>query len=179
MPRQLQYAAGIRRMKTGALNGVRLRQSAGCPFLIMAVLGLSLRPALAVTAQKTAETWYVYNGSYSGTRFSSLAQITPENVGSLREVARYELPETTSFQSGPIIADDVLFVTTATSTYAVNASNGRLLWSQKYEPKSMGLGTGVRGAAYLGGRLYRGTPGAHLIALDGQDRACLLGRGSL
>jgi alcohol dehydrogenase (cytochrome c) len=87
-------------------------------------------------------------------------------VGSLHEVGRYQLPETTSFQSGPIIADGVLFVTTATSTYAVNASNGKLLWSQKYQPKSLGLGTGVRGAAYVNGRLYRGTPDAHLIALD-------------
>jgi alcohol dehydrogenase (cytochrome c) len=154
-------------MKSGALKGGRFHQNAGGQLIVMAVLGCGPASAVAAAAApQTDEAWYLYNGSYGGTRFSSLAQITPENVGSLHEVGRYQLPETTSFQSGPIVADGVLFVTTATSTYAVNASNGKLLWSQKYQPKSLGLGTGVRGAAYVNGRLYRGTPDAHLIALD-------------
>lgn len=40
------------------------------------------------------------------------------------------------------------------------------MWSHKYEPKSLGLGTGIRGAAYSNGHLYRGTPDGHLIAFD-------------
>jgi alcohol dehydrogenase (cytochrome c) len=59
-----------------------------------------------------------------------------------------------------------MFVTTATTTYALDARNGMLLWTQKYVPKSMGLGTPVRGLAYDNGRLYRGTPDARLLALD-------------
>ena len=108
----------------------------------------------------------MYNGHYSGDRFSPLQQITRDNVTSLAEVGRYELPETTSFQSGPIVIANAMFVTTATSTYAVDATTGKLLWSHRYTPKSLGLGTPVRGVAFHEGRLYRGTPDAHLIALD-------------
>lgn len=122
-------------------------------------------PSRAV--EKNADTgWPMYNGSYAGDRFSTLSQITRANVNSLKVLGRYSLPETTSFQAAPLIVGDRLFVTTATSTYAINATNGELLWSHKYEPKSMGLGTGIRGAAYSNGHLYRGTPDAHLIAFD-------------
>ena len=61
---------------------------------------------------------------------------------------------------------ETLYVTTATSTYAINARDGKLRWSNKYTPKSMGLGTPVRGVAYSDGRLYRGTPDARVISLD-------------
>lgn len=110
--------------------------------------------------------WRMYNGNYSADRFSPLKQITRDNVNSLSEVGRYQLPETTSFQSGPVVVGDAMFVTTATSTYAVNAVTGKLRWSHKYPARSLGLGTPVRGVAYSEGRLYRGTPDAHLIALD-------------
>jgi PQQ-dependent dehydrogenase (methanol/ethanol family) len=115
---------------------------------------------------KADSDWRMYNGSYAGDRFSRLRQITRQNVGSLDEIGSYQLPETTSFSAGPIVVGDTLYVTTATSTYAVDATSGKLLWSHKYAPKSMGLGTGVRGVAFANGRLYRGTPDAHLLALD-------------
>jgi len=74
-------------------------------------------------------------------------------VASHQEAGRYALPETTSFQSSPLVAGEVLYVTTPTSTYAIDATNGKLIWTQKYEPKSMGLGTGIRGTVYEDERL--------------------------
>jgi alcohol dehydrogenase (cytochrome c) len=108
----------------------------------------------------------MYNGSYTAERFSSLNQITADNVKSLVEVGRCELPETTSFQSGPIMVNETLYVTTATSTYAMDARTGMLRWSHTYPTKSLGIGTPVRAVAYADGRLFRGTPDAHVIALD-------------
>ena len=138
------------------------------PFTLLSVAALSAASSFpSRAAEKNVDAgWYMYNGTYSGERYSPAKQITRDNVGSLKEVARFTLPETTSFQSGPVIVGNTLFVTTATSTYAINASTAKSLWTHKYEPKSMGLGTGIRGAAYSAGRLYRGTPDAHLIALD-------------
>jgi glucose dehydrogenase len=49
--------------------------------------------------------WPSYNGGYDATRFSSLTQISTSNVASLAEVARFKLPETTAFQSGPVLTD--------------------------------------------------------------------------
>lgn len=63
-------------------------------------------------------SWPSYNGNYAANRFSSLKEISRENVQRLTEVGRYTLPETTSFQSGPIAVDDALYVTSATGTYA-------------------------------------------------------------
>jgi alcohol dehydrogenase (cytochrome c) len=59
-----------------------------------------------------------------------------------------------------------MYVTTATGTYAVDGATGSLRWSQKYAAKSLGLGTPVRGVAYSEGRVYRGTPDAHVLAMD-------------
>jgi PQQ-dependent dehydrogenase (methanol/ethanol family) len=87
-------------------------------------------------------------------------------VASLTEVARFKLPETTSFQSGPVLIDGTLYVTTAKNTYALDARTGEQRWSHHVEPKSLGLGTPVRGVGYADGRLFRGTPDGHLIALD-------------
>lgn len=114
-------------------------------------------------------TWHVYNGNLEGTRYSPLSQINRRNVHSLHEVGRAVLPETTEFVSSPVVAGHRLFVTTATSTYAIDASTGKLLWAQHYHPKSLGLVTGNRSVAYHDGRLYRGTPDGHLLALDARS----------
>lgn len=126
--------------------------------LLTATVGplLSLLLHSSLLAADAAAAWPMYNGNYSADRFSPLKQITRENVASLKEVARYQLPKITSFQTGPVVVDRSISVTTATSTYAIDGVSGKLLWSHRYTPKSMGLGTPVRGVAYDNGRLYRG-----------------------
>lgn len=133
-------------------------------------------PILATAAQRHHESaadsaaspgdWHFYNGNLDATRFSPLRQINRRNVASLREVARAQLPETTGFVASPLVVGGRLFVTTPDRTYAFDATTGRLLWSYDSHPKSAGLGTGNRGAAYAGDRIYRGTPDDRLIALD-------------
>ena len=59
-----------------------------------------------------------------------------------------------------------MFVTTATNTYAFDPRTGEQRWIQHFEPKSIGIGTPVRGVGYADGRLFRGTPDGHLLALD-------------
>lgn len=126
--------------------------------------------ALAVAAlgaePPAASEWHGYNGGHDATRFSPLDQINTTNVATLKEVGRYQLPETMSFQANPVVVGDTMFVTTMKNTYAFDARTGKERWVQKYEPKSMGLNTSVRGVAYADGRLYRGTPDGHLLALD-------------
>jgi alcohol dehydrogenase (cytochrome c) len=135
--------------------------------LILLLTTVPFSTPLAAQSTGTGNVgWEAYNGTYEATRFSPLKQITIDNVQSLIQVGRYELPETTSFQAGPLVIGDAIFVTTATSTYAVDARTGTLRWTQKYSPKTMALNTPVRGAAYHLGRLYRGTPDAHVLALD-------------
>lgn len=136
------------------------------PIVLMALTSVSLTLFAATAFSATNMEWLMFNGSYSADRFSTLKQITTKNVDSLVQVGRYELPETTSFQAGPVVVKGRLYVTTATATYAMDARTGKLFWSHKYTPKSLGIGTPVRGLAYVAGRLYRGTPDAHLLSLD-------------
>jgi glucose dehydrogenase len=85
---------------------------------------------VTVAAEGVASVdWRMYNGGYTADRFSKLQQITRRNVGSLKEAGRYVLPETTSFESGPVILGDTLYIPTATGTYALNAIDGKLNWS--------------------------------------------------
>jgi len=138
-------------------------QSAG----LLLALGLALGAAPGHGAAPVANTdWPMFNGGYSANRYSPLKQINTRNVKSLRRVGNCQLPETTSFQAGPVMVGRTLYVTTATATYAIDARSAKLRWTRKFVPKSLGLGTPVRGVAYAGGRLFRGTPDARVIALD-------------
>ena len=127
-------------------------------------------PATITTVESggmnSGSEWPAYNGGYDATRFSSLTRINTRNVASLAEVARFKIPETTAFQSGPVLIDGTMYVTTATNTYAIDARTGEQRWAQHFEPKSLGIGTPVRGVGYGNGRLFRGTPDGHLLALD-------------
>jgi alcohol dehydrogenase (cytochrome c) len=49
---------------------------------------------------------------------------------------------------------------------ALDARTAEQRWSHHFDANSMGLGTPVRGVGYADGRLFRGTPDGHLLALD-------------
>ena len=115
---------------------------------------------------RSSSEWPAYNGGYNATRFSPVTKINTANVASLTEVARFKLPETLAFQSGPVLINGTMYVTTATNTYAIDARTAQQQWSHHFDAKSMGLGTPVRGVGYADGRLFRGTPDGHVIALD-------------
>ena len=110
--------------------------------------------------------WHGYNGESDATRFSPLTQIDMKNAAELQEVARFKIPETLSFQCGPVVIGDTMYITTVKSTYAIDARTGEKRWARTIEPQSQGIGTPVRGAAFDDGRLFRGTMDGHVIALD-------------
>ena len=122
----------------------------------------------ATTKSDTPDTeWLGYNGGYDATRFSPLTQINTENIARLKEVARFKIPETLSFQSGPVVVGDTMFVTTRENTYAIDARTGVQRWLRYHElkhPESPGrLG---RGVAYADGRVFRGLVDGHVGAID-------------
>jgi alcohol dehydrogenase (cytochrome c) len=100
------------------------------------------------------------------TRFSPLTQINTKNVAKLKEVARFKIPETLSFQCGPVVVGDTMFIATVRSTYAIAARTGKQRWVRTMNSATQMIGTPVRGVAYAGGRLFRGTMDGHILALD-------------
>ena len=113
--------------------------------------------------------WPGYNRTLAGDRYSPLAEINASNVGSLRTICGYTLPEVTSLQTGPIVVNGTMFFTTDTISYAIDASTCAEKWrTVRHSETPSGLGVN-RGFAYMDGRLFRGTSDVHAIALDAAD----------
>ncbi|MDQ6924797.1 MAG: PQQ-binding-like beta-propeller repeat protein, partial [Candidatus Eremiobacteraeota bacterium] len=128
--------------------------------------GTATRTTRAPVARAPDAGWASYNGTLDGERFAAPAQLTPQNVAGLKPVCQVRLGEKGPLQSGPLVVGDTLFVTTGHTTVAVNAATCALLWRQTHPPKSPDVYPVNRGAAYLAGRLFRGTPDGRLLALD-------------
>lgn len=130
------------------------------------MLGLTTLATWTATAQTTpGADWPTFNGPLRGTRFSPLGEINAANVKGLRPVARFDTGVTCSFQTGPVVVNGVMYLTTYKDTYAVNAATGALLWKNTLPIKASGLGS-HRGAAVEGGRVFRGAGDGFVHALD-------------
>ncbi len=115
----------------------------------------------------------ITNGGADQASFSTLADITAKNIGSLGLEWSLDLPGEQSLEATPLAVDGKLFFTGSYSAvYAVDARSGKLLW--RYDPKiaqhmpeHMHYIFGVnRGAAYWRGMVFAGTLDGRLIALD-------------
>jgi alcohol dehydrogenase (cytochrome c) len=112
-----------------------------------------------------------YGMGYSNQRYSSLKSINTGNVSKLVPVWNYSLNNSQGQESQPIVYDGVMFVTTHTSTVAIDALTGRQIWKQELEFasdvfKMACCGLLNRGVAILNGKVYRSTLDANVIAYD-------------
>ncbi len=138
-------------------------------FVALAALAAGVEVASAAPPATPSADWPAYNRTLAGDRYSPLAEITTANVGQLTLRCAYTLPEVVSFQTGPLVIDGTMYFTSFAGSYAIDAANCQEKWS-RHEKTAGPAGLAVnRGFAYLDGRLYRGTPNAHVIALDAAD----------
>jgi len=130
-------------------------------------------PSASRAAPSADGDWPMYNRSYDGTRFSPLAQITSANVATLAPACAFPLGVKANMQTGIVAVDGTLYFTTATDTYAVDATTCALRWRHgyDYDPKPPFDPNKVnRGLTYLAGpdraRLFRGANDGRVMALD-------------
>jgi alcohol dehydrogenase (cytochrome c) len=114
----------------------------------------------------TRADWPLYNGSLEGARYSELTQITSVNASRLERACAFDSGEQMSMQSGPIVVGGVLYFTTDTSTYAIDAATCRRIWHTVRAYQPLGFLKNNHGAAYMDGRLFRVNGGVHAYALD-------------
>ena len=69
-------------------------------------------------------------------------------------------------QSGPVVVNGVLYLTTDTSTYAIDAATCRKIWHTAKSYPSPTFLKNNHGVAYSDGKLYRVHGGVHAYALD-------------
>jgi quinoprotein glucose dehydrogenase len=73
--------------------------------------------------------WPVYGGGPENTHYSSLAQITRDNVKNLQVAWSYDSGESGGLETSPLIVDGVLYAYTPTQkVFALDAGTGKLLW---------------------------------------------------
>jgi glucose dehydrogenase len=123
---------------------------------------------LAAAAGDRAD-WLLYGRDYGQQRFSPLDQINAGTVKRLVPKWIYQTGIAATFQTSPLVADGVMYLTTPFShVVAVDARSGREIWRYEHKRKSEKTccGPSNRGAAIGYGKVYVATVDARLVALD-------------
>jgi quinoprotein glucose dehydrogenase len=158
--------------------------------------------ATALAADKSADkSWVVYGGDAGGTRYSSVKQVTRENVAGLQSVWTYHtgalkpetgLNEKAAFEATPILVEGTLYLSTPfNQVIALDPGTGVEKWV--YDPKvdrshdysevsSRGVASwsdnNAGDAEPCKLRIFEGTIDARLLALDGKTGKPCNGFGS-
>jgi quinoprotein glucose dehydrogenase len=82
-----------------------------------------------VNQKKTYETWSSYLGDAGRSHFTTLNQITPDNVSQLQVAWSYEASDWGQMQMNPLVVDSMVYgVTAALRVVALHAETGTELW---------------------------------------------------
>ena len=119
-------------------------------------------------AASSTRDWLYHTHDYSGSRFVDLDQINTENAAALGAVCAFQVGEIANFQSGPIVHDGTMFLTTARNTMAIDATTCRQKWRYTWEARDREVWLNNRGVAIKDGRLIRGTSDGYILALHAQ-----------
>ena len=122
-------------------------------------------PAPAVPPAAAAADWPSYNKTLTSERFANLGQINTKNVAKLKVLCTYDTWRLTSFESGLIMVEGALIGTTEFDIFSINPATCAENWRTHEEYPAFVLPTN-RGAAYLDGRLFRGTDDGRVLAYD-------------
>ncbi len=119
------------------------------------------------------DNWLSYNGDYTGQRYSNLDQIRRDNVNTLRAQWVFHSNNSNLLEGTPIVANGVMFVTSANDAFALDAATGRRLWHYS-RSVTEGLVDDAsshhnRGVGLWHTRLYMETDNAHLLCLDARS----------
>jgi alcohol dehydrogenase (cytochrome c) len=119
-------------------------------------------------ASNSTRDWLYHTHDYSGARYVAVDQINSSNAARLQAVCAFQIGEISNFETGPIVYDGTIFVTTPHLTVALDAANCRSKWRYAWEPKGPEVMLTNRGVAIKDGRLVRGTSDGYLLELNAQ-----------
>ena len=122
-------------------------------------------PAPAAPPSPAAADWPSYNKTLTSERFSDLSQINTKNVAKLKVLCTYDTWRITSFETGLIMVEGALIGTTEFDIFSIDPATCAENWRTHEEYPAYILPTN-RGAAYLDGRLFRGTDDGRVLAYD-------------
>jgi len=157
-------------------------------FVAVLIAALITSPIAAVAQFDDAARWEHYGGGRHGMQYSSLSQISRDNVDALEEVWRYRTGELGeghrepfAFQANPILVEGRLYLPTGSAiVIALDPATGKEIW--RHDPKidrskphaeiaNRGVTSWIDPEAASDSpcrhRIFVGTLDARLITLDG------------
>lgn len=115
------------------------------PFCLL-VLGCSSSET-ENSLKKEYTTWSSYLGDSGRSHYSTLSQITPENVKDLKVAWSYEAPDFGQMQMNPIVVDSIFYgVSAALRAFALHAATGEKIW--QFGDSLQESGASSRGVSY-------------------------------
>jgi alcohol dehydrogenase (cytochrome c) len=137
---------------------------------------VNITDSMMGSAQSNDNDWLLHGRTYDNQRFSPLKQLTVDNVNSLSLVALVQTGITASFETTPIVANGVMYITTPVVDHkmkimALDAATGERFWDVTYNLGEFQICCGPvnRGVAFGYGKVYVATLDSHLLALDATD----------
>lgn len=184
-------------------SGKRSGRGLGAALAVVSVIGLGL--GVKLTGQDPAalpmpaaqagnayfddaiapasKDWPTFGGGHGAQRYSELSQITPDNVGQLKQAWVYhthDLPKNYGVEMTPLKIDDTLYgCTSRHKVFALDAATGKQKW--EFDPKTPAQfappNSACRGVAYYkqasaapgtacAARIIFGTLDAKIMAVD-------------
>ena len=142
----------------GRVGSMRVR----APLLAFALtLTATTAPQLAHAQAAAGAQWTTPSGTLQGTRYSSLAQITSANVGTLVEEFSFPTGAKASHEGQPLIVGNTMYIVTPFPHKLIALdlrTPGKVLWT--FNPDADEFAQGVaccdvvnRGAAYANGKI--------------------------
>jgi len=129
-----------------------------------------------LTRASQSTDWLFYTHDYAGTRFSPLQEITAVTAARLTPACLFQVGERDNFQTGPIVYNGTMYITTTGATIALDAATCRVKWRQAWQARESVAFQRNRGVAIKDGRVIRGTPDGYLLALNAETGAQLWAR---
>lgn len=128
--------------------------------------------AIAATGVDDGQ-WTTAAKDPQNTRFTTLDQLTPDNVGGLELVWSYDTGTARGLEAAPLVVGDTLYVIQPfpNRLVALDVITGKQRWT--YEPGPDPAAQGVaccdvvsRGGTYANGKIYYATLDTHAVAVD-------------
>ena len=106
-------------------------------------------------AAKSKRDWLYHTHDYAGGRYVAADQINASNAGRLQVVCAFQIGDNENFQTGPIVYQGTMYVTTPHATIAVDAKNCKPKWRHTWQALGQDVWITNRGVAIKEGKLVR------------------------
>ena len=126
-----------------------------------------------LNANGEPQNWLTHSGTVLGQRYSTLSEITPDNVRNLELKWVFQARSFEKFEATPLVVDGVMYGSNRPTTSSRSTPRrAEVFWTYNYTPSTLArpcCGRVNRGVAIAGDTLFMGTIDARLIAVDAKN----------